>query len=34
VLSLVVMPGAGANPDDFRAVVEAVTRIVEKTPDA
>ena len=28
------MPGARANPDDFRAVLEAVTRIVEKTPDA
>jgi DUF3095 family protein len=34
VLSLVVTPGARANPNDFRAVVEAVTRIVEKTPDA
>ena len=34
VLSLVVMPGAGAHPDDFRGAVEAVTRIVEKTPDA
>lgn len=34
VLSLVVMPEARANPDDFRAVVEAVARIVEKTPDA
>ena len=34
VLSLVVMPGARANPDDFRAAVETVTRIVEKTPDA
>jgi hypothetical protein len=34
VLSLVVTPGAGAHPDDFRGVVEAVTRIVEKTPDA
>jgi hypothetical protein len=34
VLSLVVMPGAGARAEDFRAVVEAVTRIVEKTPDA
>jgi len=34
VLSLVVMPEARANPDDFRAVVEAFARIVEKTPDA
>ncbi|HEY6859756.1 MAG TPA: DUF3095 domain-containing protein [Pseudolabrys sp.] len=34
VLSLLVMPGARANPDDFRAAVETVTRIVEKTPDA
>ena len=34
VLSLVVTPGARANPNDFRAAVEAVTRIVEKTPDA
>jgi hypothetical protein len=34
VLSLVVAPGARADPDEFRAVVEAVTRIVEKTPDA
>jgi Protein of unknown function (DUF3095) len=34
VLSLVVMPAAGARAEDFRAAVEAVTRIVEKTPDA
>ena len=34
VLSLVVAPGARADPGEFRAVVEAVTRIVEKTPDA
>ena len=34
VLSLVVVPGPDARGDDFRAVVEAVTRIVEKTPDA
>ena len=34
VLSLVVAPGDGASPDDFRSVVEAVTRIVERTPDA
>jgi hypothetical protein len=34
VLSLVVMPGMDARPDEFRRVVEAVTRIVEKTPEA
>jgi hypothetical protein len=34
VLSLVVIPGERADPDDFRAVIEAVTRIVERTPDA
>ena len=34
VLSLVVAPGPQATPANFRAVVEAVTRIVEKTPDA
>lgn len=34
VLSLVVAPGARADPGEFRAVVETVTRIVEKTPDA
>jgi Protein of unknown function (DUF3095) len=34
VLSLVVMPAAGARAEDFRAAVEAVTRIVEKTPGA
>jgi hypothetical protein len=34
VLSLVVAPGPDATPQTFRAVVEAVTRIVEKTPDA
>lgn len=34
VLSLVVTPGVCANPNDFRAAVEAVTRIVEKAPDA
>src|SRR5215471_13871575 len=34
VLSLVVTPGPAARPQDFRAVVEAVTRMVEKTPDA
>ena len=34
VLSLVVTPAAQARPDDFLRVVEGVTRIVEKTPDA
>jgi len=34
VLSLVVAPGAKATPGEFRAVVEAVTRIVDKSPDA
>jgi Protein of unknown function (DUF3095) len=34
VLSLVVTPGPRANLDKFRAAIEAVTRIVEKTPDA
>ncbi len=34
VLSLVVAPGPNATPQSFRAVVEAVTRIVEQTPDA
>ncbi|HXZ22112.1 MAG TPA: DUF3095 domain-containing protein [Pseudolabrys sp.] len=34
VLSLVVAPAAGARLEDFRAVVETITRIVEKTPDA
>jgi hypothetical protein len=34
VLSLVVMPGPGAQPGDFRSVVETVARIVEKTPEA
>ena len=29
-----VTPGVCANPNDFRAAVEAVTRIVEKAPDA
>jgi hypothetical protein len=28
------MPAGHAHPDDFRRVVEGVTRIVEKTPDA
>ena len=34
VLSFVVTPAKGASAEDFRAVIEAVTRIVEKTPDA
>jgi hypothetical protein len=34
ILSFVVVPGPGARGADFRAVVEAITRIVEKTPDA
>ncbi len=34
VLSLVVTPGPKATPQNFRAIVEAVTQIVEKTPDA
>jgi Protein of unknown function (DUF3095) len=34
VLSLVVTPAPQARPDDFLRVVEGVTRIVEKTPDA
>src|SRR6185295_17282632 len=34
VLSLVVAPKPGANVDAFRAAVEDIARIVEKTPDA
>jgi hypothetical protein len=34
VLSLVVTPGADANSEAFRAAIEEVARIVEKTPDA
>jgi Protein of unknown function (DUF3095) len=34
ILSLVVTPAARAHPGDFLRVVEGVTRIVEKTPDA
>jgi len=34
VLSFVVTPAPGASAKDFRAVIEAVTRIVEKTPNA
>lgn len=34
VLSLVVTPGPRADLDKFRAAVEAITRIVDKSPDA
>jgi len=34
VLSLVVAPGANANSEAFRAAIEKIARIVEKTPDA
>jgi Protein of unknown function (DUF3095) len=34
VLSLVVTPGERADADDFRVVVEAIARIVEKTPES
>jgi hypothetical protein len=34
VLSLVVTRGAGASPDDFRAVIEELARIVERSPDS
>jgi hypothetical protein len=34
VLSLVVMPGVHAHPDDFRSVVQEIVRIVEETPGA
>jgi len=34
VLSLVVAPGANANSEAFRAAIETIARIVEKTPDA
>jgi hypothetical protein len=34
VLSLVVMPGPQTTPESFRAVVAAITAIVEQTPDA
>jgi hypothetical protein len=34
VLSLVVAPGTGASPDAFRAAVEHIATIVERTPDA
>jgi hypothetical protein len=34
VLSLVVAPGADASAEDFRAAIEDIAEIVEKTPDA
>ena len=34
VLSLVVAPGANAGADSFRAAIEDIARIVERTPDA
>jgi hypothetical protein len=34
VLSLVVAPGANADSEAFRAAIEEIARIVEKTPDA
>jgi hypothetical protein len=34
VLSLVVTPGAQAKAETFRAAIEEIARIVEKTPDA
>jgi len=34
VLSLVVAPGPQATPENFRAAVQAITDIVERTPDA
>jgi hypothetical protein len=34
VLSLVVAPGPQATPESFRAAVQAITDIVERTPDA
>jgi hypothetical protein len=34
VLSLVVAPAAGANGDAFRAAIEHIAMIVERTPDA
>ena len=34
VLSLVVAPGPKATPENFRAAVQAIAHIVEKTPDA
>jgi len=34
ILTLVVVPGFGARPQDFRAVVKEIADIVEGTPDA
>ncbi len=34
MLSLVVAPGPDASADAFRAAIEDIARIVEKTPDA
>ena len=34
MLSLVVAPAPQADAENFRAAIEAVARIVEKTPDA
>ena len=34
VLSLVVAPGSNADAETFRAAIEEIARIVEKTPDA
>ena len=34
MLSLVVAPGASASTETFRAAIEQIARIVEKTPDA
>ncbi len=34
VLTFVVTPAPGASPETFRALIETITRIVEKTPNA
>jgi hypothetical protein len=34
ILTLVVVPGFGATPEDFRSVVKEIADIVEATPDA
>ncbi len=34
ILTLVVMPGFGARPQDFRSVVKEIADLVEATPDA
>ena len=34
ILSLVVVPASGANPDAFRAVVDDIVRLVEESPKA